>query len=79
MQYFVQQNHCNPQPVRESGGHAWSGGRRVMFIGDKPRNDVCATETMCRFFFSHPKQHPAPPDNVSGTGQLHAAVATSTK
>jgi polyhydroxybutyrate depolymerase len=40
------------------GGHHWPGGRTAGSIfGDKPSSEISATEVMCQFFWSHPKQH----------------------
>lgn len=40
----------------KGGGHAWPGGRRCVPAGDRPSKELSATEVMCEFFKSHPKQ-----------------------
>jgi polyhydroxybutyrate depolymerase len=41
----------------KENGHAWPGGRRCTFLGDTPKDDLAASEAICSFFMSHPKQH----------------------
>lgn len=40
----------------ESGGHAWPGGKRVGIIRPGSSRELSATETMCAFFWAHPKK-----------------------
>jgi len=37
------------------GGHIWPGGRRALLTGHNSERDLSATETMCNFFWAHPK------------------------
>lgn len=37
-------------------GHAWPGGRRGWWFGDKPDDSINATEALWQFFETHPKQ-----------------------
>lgn len=41
----------------KDAGHAWPGGRRCVFAGDKPSKGFSASEAMYAFFMSHPKIH----------------------
>jgi polyhydroxybutyrate depolymerase len=40
----------------KGGGHAWPRGRRCIMAGDRPTKEFSATEAICAFFLSHPKQ-----------------------
>ncbi len=42
------------------GGHVWPGGRRCSVLGDRPTKEFSATEAICAFFLSHPKQRETP-------------------
>jgi polyhydroxybutyrate depolymerase len=40
----------------KGGGHSWPGGRRGWMFGDRPTDQISATELMWRFFKQHAKQ-----------------------
>ncbi|MFQ5674506.1 MAG: alpha/beta hydrolase family esterase [bacterium] len=39
----------------QGGGHAWPGGKKGVFWGDKPATALSATDVMWKFFLRHPK------------------------
>jgi polyhydroxybutyrate depolymerase len=45
------------------GGHIWPGGRRCTMAGDRPTKEFSATEAICAFFLSHPKQREVSSDS----------------
>lgn len=49
----------------KNGGHAWPGGRRASIVFDKPSKCISATETMCQFFWEHPKRPSTSPMPIS--------------
>lgn len=38
------------------GGHAWPGGQRGSRFGDRPTQQISATDILWEFFAAHPKQ-----------------------
>jgi polyhydroxybutyrate depolymerase len=51
----------------KNGGHSWPGGRRAIFIGDKPSTQISATRLMCYFFWEHPKRRVASGEQSCGS------------
>jgi polyhydroxybutyrate depolymerase len=39
----------------DGGGHVWYGGRRAVLTGRPQEKEFNVTETMCKFFWEHPK------------------------